>query len=64
MFVLLTNDTTYLMGNEGQNICAVFSENAAFKSYGVKKLIANEYILPHLDIAHSYAITKVRQRFV
>ena len=39
MFVRLTNDTTYLMGNEGQKICAVFSENAAFKSYGVKKLI-------------------------
>ena len=24
MFVRLTNDTTYLTGNEGQKICAVF----------------------------------------
>ena len=27
-----TNDTTYLTGNEGQNICAVFSENAPLQS--------------------------------
>ena len=32
MFVRLTNDTTYLMGNEGQKICAVFSENAPLQS--------------------------------
>ena len=28
MFVRLTNDTTYLTGNEGQKFCAVLSENA------------------------------------
>ena len=28
VFVRLTKDTIYLMGNEGQNICGVFSENA------------------------------------
>ena len=28
MFVCLTNDTTYLTGNEGQKFCAVLSENA------------------------------------
>ena len=28
MFVCLTNDMTYLMGNEGQKFRAVFSENA------------------------------------
>ena len=28
MFVCLTNDTTYLTGNEGQNFRAVLSENA------------------------------------
>ena len=33
MFVRLTNDTTYLTGNEGQKICAVFSENAPLQSY-------------------------------
>ena len=27
-----TNDTTYLMGNEGQIICTVFSENAPLQS--------------------------------
>ena len=27
-----TNDTTYLTGNEGQNNCAVFSENAPLQS--------------------------------
>ena len=32
-----TNDTTYLTGNEGQNICGIFSETAAFVSYGVKQ---------------------------
>ena len=39
VFVRLTNDTTYLTGNEGQKICAVFSENAPLQSYGVKKPI-------------------------
>ena len=28
----LTNDTTYLTGNEGQNLCGVFSENAPLQS--------------------------------
>ena len=28
MFVCLTNDTTYLTGDEGQKFCAVLSENA------------------------------------
>ena len=28
----LTNDTTYLTGNEGQKCCAVFSENAPLQS--------------------------------
>ena len=32
MFVRLTNDRTYLTGNEGQKICAVFSENAPLQS--------------------------------
>ena len=27
-----TNDTTYLTGNEGQNNCVVFSENAPLQS--------------------------------
>ena len=31
-FIHPTNDTTYLTGNEGQNICAVFSENAPLQS--------------------------------
>ena len=32
VFVRLTKDTTYLTGNEGQKICAVFSENASLQS--------------------------------
>ena len=32
MFVRLTNDTTYLTGNEGQNFRAVLSENAPLQS--------------------------------
>ena len=31
-FIHPTNDTTYLTGNEGQNICVVFSENAPLQS--------------------------------
>ena len=34
MFVCLTNDTTYLTGNEGQNFRAVLSENAPLQGYG------------------------------
>ena len=32
MFVRLTNDTTYLTGNEGQKVRTVFSENAPLQS--------------------------------
>ena len=32
MFVRLTNDTTYLTGNEGQKFRAVLSENAPLQS--------------------------------
>ena len=32
MFVCLTNDTTYLTGDEGQKFCAVLSENAPLQS--------------------------------
>ena len=39
MFVRLTKDTTYLTGNEGQNVCAVFSETAPLQSYNAKKPI-------------------------
>ena len=28
MFIRPTNDMTYLTGDEGQNFCGVFSENA------------------------------------
>ena len=38
-----TNDTTYLTGNEGQNICGIFSETAAFVSYGVKQKLKSRY---------------------
>ena len=35
-----TNDTTYLTGNAGQKICAVFSENAPLQSYSASSSIA------------------------
>ena len=31
MFVRLTNDTTYLTGNEGQKFRTIFSENAPLR---------------------------------
>ena len=38
MFVCLTNDTTYLMGNEGQKFRAVLSENAPLQARVVAAL--------------------------
>ena len=38
-----TNDTTYLTGNEGQKSCGIFSETAAFMSYGVKQKLNSRY---------------------
>ena len=38
-----TNDTTYLTGNEGKKICGIFSETAAFVSYGVKQKLKSRY---------------------
>ena len=35
-----------------------FHKSTAFKSYGAKSQYANEYILPHLDIARFYAIRR------
>ena len=40
---LSTNDTTYLTGNEGKKICGIFSETAAFVSYGVKQKLKSRY---------------------
>ena len=37
--VRLTKNTTYLTGNEDQNIRGVFSENAPLQSYSAKKPI-------------------------
>ena len=38
-----TNDTIYLTGNEGQKICRILSEIAAFVSYGVKQKLKSRY---------------------
>ena len=45
MFVRLTNDTTYLTGNEGQKFRTVFSENAPLRENKRKSRYANEYSL-------------------
>ena len=39
MFVRLTNDTTYLTGNEGRNFRTVFSENAPLQSYSTTTIV-------------------------
>ena len=39
VFFRLTNDTTYLTGNEGQNVCAVFSENAPLQSQSTPSIV-------------------------
>ena len=36
MFFRLTNDTTYLTGNEAQKFCGDFPETTAFERYAVK----------------------------
>ena len=38
-----TNDTIYLTGNEGQKVGGIFSEIAAFVSYGVKQKLKSRY---------------------
>ena len=43
MFIRPTNDMTYLMGNEGQNVCEIFSVTTAFVSYGVKQELTSQY---------------------
>ena len=45
MFVCLTNDTTYLTGDEGQKVRTVFSENAPLRENKRKSQYANEYSL-------------------
>ena len=39
MFICLTNDTTYLTGNEGQKFRAVFSENAPLQGYSGSSIV-------------------------
>ena len=52
MFVNIASDNAwrpnkscllYLTGNKGQNICGIFSETAAFVSYGVKQKLKSRY---------------------
>ena len=38
MFIRPTNDTTYLTGSEGQNVCVFFSENAPLQQGQVTAL--------------------------
>ena len=45
MFFHLTNETTYLTGNEGQKFCTVFSENAPLRENKRKSQYAKEYSL-------------------
>ena len=38
-----TNNTTYSASDKGRKICGVFSETAAFGSYGVKNERKSQY---------------------
>ena len=38
MFVRFTNNTTYLMGNEDQNLRAVLSENALLQNFSASSI--------------------------
>ena len=50
MFVCLTNDTTYLTGNEGQKVRAVLSENAQLQSYSGSSIVRLMRSRPFLSL--------------
>ena len=58
MFFRLTNDTTYLTANEGQNICAVFSENAPLQRWSACTIVRLMRSRPFLSLR------KMRMRFI
>ena len=57
MFIRPTNDTTYLTGNEGQNICGVFSENAPLQSYSASGSV-------RLLLVGHFTLVKTRMRII
>ena len=65
VFVRLTNGTTYLTGNEGQNICAVFSENASSDSrhcfFSLQKM-RMRIIFDHVVESGHFVSRSVRRR--
>ena len=50
MFVRLTNDTTYLTGDEGQKVRTVFSENAPLQSYSASSIVRLMRSRPFLSL--------------
>ena len=58
MFVCLTNDTTYLTGNEGQKFRAVLSENAPLQSWSGSSIVRLMRSRPFLSLR------KMRMRMV
>ena len=50
MFVCLTNDTTYLTGNEGQKFRAFFSENALLQGYSGSSIVRLMHSRPFLSL--------------
>ena len=51
MFICPTNDTTYVTGNEGQNICGVFSENT---SSIVWLLLVGHFVSFSVEVVRKY----------
>ena len=58
MFVCLTNDTTYLTGNEGQKFRAFFSENAPLQGYSDSSIVRLMHGRPFLSLL------KIRMRII
>ena len=58
MFICLTNDTTYLTGNEGQKFRAVFSENAPLQGYSGSSIERLMHSRPFLSLR------KIRMRII
>ena len=60
MFVRLTNDTTYLVGNEGQKFRAVLSENAPLQSYSGSSIVVR--IFDHVVESGHFVSRSMRRR--
>ena len=59
VFVRLTNDATYLTGNEGQKLCAVFSEKCSVVELQPSSIVRLMRSLPFFFAAENAIIPRV-----